>query len=115
MSTPLKTTGTNGDIEQFTVAEQNYLAYQAGLHLSVGGIAEPAGLDFNAGGTTVGTYVNTLMDGAIGSQTLTTSSTTDVSLYQNTGTAAESFQIHDSPIITYLTKSFRSRKAFTIR
>ena len=90
MSTPLKTTGTDGDIEQFTVAEQNYLAYQAGIHLSKAGINDPAGLDFNAGGTTVGTYVNTLMDQEIGAHaSLTSSSTTNIVLYQNTGTAVE--------------------------
>ena len=90
MSTPLKTTGTDGDIEQFTVAEQNYLAYQAGIHLSKAGINDPAGLDFNIGGTAVGTYVNTLMDQEIGEHaSLTSSETTNIVLYQNTGTAVE--------------------------
>ena len=33
-TTTLKLEGTNGDLKEITTTEENYLAYQAGLHLA---------------------------------------------------------------------------------
>ena len=69
-TTTLKLEGTNGDLKrEITTTEENYLAYQAGLHLSA--------LDSSAVGTLtasstnnalIGTYTDTTFDDAVGTR-----------------------------------------------
>ena len=86
-TTTLKLEGTNGDLKEITTTEENYLAYQAGLHLSA--------LDSSAVGTLtasstnntlIGTYTDTTFDDAVGTHGFASGNVpviqTTTSLYQ---------------------------------
>ncbi len=59
MATPLKIKDANGNIQQLTTTDENYVAYQVGLHLSTADSAEVGSLNRSTGGDTVGTFSNT--------------------------------------------------------
>ena len=88
-STTLKLQGTNGDLQEITTTEENYLAYQAGLKLA----AKTTGvfsLNTTGSGATVGTYTDTIYDQNVGDHgTTLTQSTTTTTLSQTEGTASE--------------------------
>ena len=66
-TTPLKLEGTNGDLKEMTTTEENYLAYQAGLHLSVLDSSDVATITTTSSGNTlIGTYTDTTFGGAAG-------------------------------------------------
>jgi len=83
----LKIEDANGNLKKITIAEENYLAYQAGIQLGQAGLSKVASLN-TGGGTTVGTYDDTSFDGAVGSTTITTT-TVSTTLYQINGIAPE--------------------------
>ena len=83
----LKIEDANGNLKKITIAEEDYLAWQAGYQLSQAGLSKVASLN-TSGGTTVGTYNDTSFDGAVGSTTITTT-TVSTTLYQINGTAPE--------------------------
>lgn len=91
----------NGNLTKITHAEENYIAYQIGLRLSLDtpGTSN-AGLKASGSGTTVGTFTDTSFDDAVGSHdgSLTTTTTT-VTLKQTTGTASESGGNFHKPVI----------------
>ena len=91
-TTTLKLEGTNGDLKEITTVEENYLAYQAGLHLSA--------LDSSAVGTLtasstnntlIGTYTDTTFNDAVGTHGFSGGNVpvvqTTTSLYQREGAA----------------------------
>lgn len=76
--------------QELTTTEENYLAYQAGLRLSLD--SDVAGLTLSSSGNaSVGSHSNTSFDDAVGThgQTLTTTTVT-TPIYQKEGTASES-------------------------
>ena len=91
MATPLKLKDANGNIQQLTTTEENYIAYQVGLHLSTADSAEVGSLNRATTGDTVGTYSNTFFNQAVGTHPSTsiTTGTTNTVIYQTNGTAAE--------------------------
>ena len=91
MATPLKLKDANGNIQELTTTEENYIAYQVGLHLSTADSAEVGSLNRATTGATVGTYSNTFFNQAVGTHPSTSISTgtTNTVIYQTTGTAAE--------------------------
>jgi len=99
MGTPLKLNGSDGDVKYLSTTEENYLAYQIGLALRDGNRNSESSLDNLSGDTTVGTYSDTVYDQAVGTHgTTLTTTTTNKSLYQNTGTASESGTDFKRPI-----------------
>lgn len=91
-TTALKLEGTNGDLKEITTTEENYLAYQAGLHLSaldssdVGTITQ-----VSTGNTLIGTHTDTTFDNAPGTHGFSGGNvpviSTTTSLYQREGVA----------------------------
>lgn len=103
MGTPIKLDGSDGDIKEFTTSEENYLAYQIGLRLAAAAKNTAASLtdiDPRPGGTTVGTYTNTKFDQAVGThpESGITTTTTNTTLYQKTGTGTETGDGFKRPI-----------------
>ena len=99
MGTPLKLNGTDGDVKFFSTSEENYISYQIGLALKDGNRTTESSLDNLPGGTTVGTYTDTVYDQPVGTHgTTLTTTTTNTSLFQNTGTADESGSDFKRPI-----------------
>ena len=93
MATPLKLQGTNGDLQEMSTTEENYLAYRAGLHLKNASTSSVWTLnDGTLTGThqTVGQYSDTVYDDAVGTHgTTLTETTTNTTLKQRGGTASE--------------------------
>jgi len=102
MGTPIKLDGSDGDIKEFTTSEENYLAYQIGLRLADAAKNTAGSLDdiSRGGEVTVGTYTNTEFDQAVGThpESGITITTTNKSLYQNTGTGTETGDNFKRPI-----------------
>jgi hypothetical protein len=86
----LKIDDANGNLKKITATEENYLAYQAGIQLAQAGISKVASLSTGSGAT-VGTYTDTKFDQAVGTHpgSSLTTTTTNTTIYQNTGTAPE--------------------------
>ena len=90
MGTPLKLEGTNGDLKEMTIAEENYLAYQAGEQLKASAKTEVGAItDASSGNETVGAFTDTRFDQVPGSHGSITTTSTVTTLYQTEGTAAE--------------------------
>ena len=89
--TPIKRKDSDGTLRQLTNAEENYLAYQAGLRLSVAPESDVGSLTTSSSSaSTVGTYTDTKFNQAVGTHgTTLTTQTTNTVLYQKEGTAAE--------------------------
>jgi hypothetical protein len=92
MSTPLKVRDGDGNIQEFTTADENYLAYQIGLHLlddSANGFGSLTKND--SADTLVGNFSNTFFNEPVGTHPSTsiTSGSTSTFLSQSLGTAAE--------------------------
>ena len=99
MDALLKTDG-DGNLTKITHAEEDYIAYQIGLRLSLDTAGSTvAGLNTSSG-TTVGTFTDTSFDDAVGIHdgSLTTTTTT-VTLKQKNGTASESGGNFHKPVI----------------
>ena len=62
MATPLKIKDNDGNIQELTSADENYVAYQIGLHLSVGDSAEVGSLNRITQGTNIGAFSNTFFN-----------------------------------------------------
>lgn len=90
MATPLKIRDGSGNIQELTTAEENYVAYQIGLHLAADSANGIGGLTTNASHTSTGTYTNTFFNEPVGTHPSTsiTSGSTVTTLYQNQGTGA---------------------------
>jgi len=89
-TTPLKLEGTNGDLKEMTTTEENYLAYHAGLHLSVLDSNDVSTITTSSSGNTlIGTYTDTTFDDPIGTHGFAGGSVpvvqTTTSLYQREG------------------------------
>lgn len=91
MATPLKIRDGSGNIQQLTTAEENYIAYQIGLHLASDSANGVGGITTNSSHTSIGTYTNTFFNEPVGTHpgTSITSGSSVTTLYQNQGTAAE--------------------------
>jgi hypothetical protein len=100
MATPLKLRDVNGNIQELTTSEENYIAYQIGLHLGAGDSAEVGSLNKLTGGTTAGTFSNTFFNEPVGTHPSTsiTTGTTNTTIYQTNGTAVET----DSDVLSPL-------------
>jgi len=91
----------DGNLTKITHAEENYIAYQIGLRLSLDTTGTSnGGLKASGTGTTVGTFSDTSFDDAVGSHdgSLTTTTTTST-LKQTTGSASESGANFHKPVI----------------
>ena len=90
MGTPLKLKDASGNFQEVTTAEENYIAYQIGMHLSLSDSAQEGSLS-RLGDTTIGTFSNTFFNEPVGTHpgTSITTGTTNYPVYQRTGTAAE--------------------------
>lgn len=101
MATPLKIKDNDGNIQELTSADENYVAYQIGLHLSVGDSAEVGSLNRITQGTNIGAFSNTFFNEAVGTHpsTAISTGTTTTTLYQTTGTAAETDSDTFSPLM----------------
>ena len=85
-SRPLKSIGA-GKLQEFTLSEENYLAYQSGLHLAGMDSSDCSALTrVDLGGNTVGTFTNTFFDDSSTTSPLTLSSTLSVSMVSTSGT-----------------------------
>jgi len=100
MATPLKIKDVSGNIQELTTAEENYVAFQVGVHLGQGDSAEVGSLNRTTLGDTVGSFDNTFFNQPVGTHPSTsiTTGTTTTTIYQTTGTAAET----DSDILSPL-------------
>ena len=89
--TPIKRKDSDGTLRQLTNAEENYLAYQAGLRLSVAPESDVGSLTTSSSSaSTVGTYTDTKFNQAVGTHgTTLTTQTTNTVLYQKEGDAPE--------------------------
>src|SRR6056300_304634 len=91
-TTTLKLEGTNGDLKEITTTEENYLAYQAGLHLSALDSSDVSTLtQVSTNNTLIGTYTDTTYDDAPGTHGFAAGNvpvvSTTTSLYQKEGVA----------------------------
>jgi hypothetical protein len=89
-TTPLKLEGTNGDLKEMTTTEENYLAYQAGLHLSALDSSDIVTITASStNNTLIGTYTDTTFDDGIGTHGFAGGNVpvvqTTTSLYQREG------------------------------
>lgn len=101
MATPLKLRDGDGNIQELTSAEENYLTYLMGLHLAADSANGIGGITINSGDTSIGTYTDTFFNEPVGTHPSTsiTSGSTATTIYQNQGiNAAET----DSDIKTPL-------------
>jgi hypothetical protein len=96
----LKIDDTDGNLKKITATEENYLAYRAGLQLAAAGTSEVASLN-SSSGTTVGTYTDTQFDQAVGTHpgSSLTTTTTNTTIYQTTGTAPENIANFVKPVL----------------
>ena len=90
--TPLRLDSANdGNLKQMTTAEENYLAYHAGLHLSVLDSSDvwPAITTTSSGNSLVGTFTDTTFDDGVGTHGFSGGNVpvvqTTTSLYQREG------------------------------
>ena len=91
-TTALKLEGTNGDLKEITTTEENYLAYQAGLHLAELDSADVSAITASSSGSTsIGTYTDTNYGNAPGSHGFSSGNVpitqTTTTLYQKEGVA----------------------------
>ena len=101
MATPLKINNVGGtEIKQLTTAEENYVAYQIGLHLAASSAGDVGSISTNAAHTSIGSYTNNFYNEPVGTHPSTsiTSGSTTTTLYQNQGTGAET----DSDVLSPL-------------
>ena len=79
-SRPLKSIGA-GKLQEFTLSEEDYLAYQSGLHLAAMDEDDCSALTTqDQGGELVGTFTNTFFDETSNSDPLTLSTTATVTI-----------------------------------
>lgn len=91
-NTPLRLEGSDGTMKEMTTAEENYLAYQAGLYLAdltTGAVATLT--TTSTGATSIGTYTDTFFNEAVGTTAAQgiTSGSTATTLYQKSGSVSE--------------------------
>lgn len=91
MATPLKIKDISGNVQELTTSEENYIAYQIGLHLSADSADGVGAITTNSSHTSIGTYTDTFFNEPVGTHPSTSisSGSTVTTLYQNQGTAAE--------------------------
>ena len=90
MATPLKLRDGNGNIQELTTAEENYLTYLIGLHLAADSANGIGGITTNSGDTSIGTFTDTFFNEPVGTHPSTsiTSGSTATTIYQNQGVNA---------------------------
>ena len=100
MATPLKIKDASGNIQQLTTAEENYIAYQVGVHLAAAGTGEVGSIN-KTSGTAIGSYSNTFFNEPVGTHPSTsiTSGTTTTNLYHTSGVASETDSDFHTPIM----------------
>ena len=91
-NTPLRLEGSDGTMKEMTTAEENYLAYQAGLYLAdltTGAVATLT--TTSTGATSIGTYTDTFFNEAVGTTAAQgiTSGSTATTIYQKSGSVSE--------------------------
>ena len=101
MATPLKLRDVSGNIQELTTSEENYIAYQIGLHLGSADSAEVGSLNKSASGTNIGLFTNTFFNEPVGTHPSTSisSGSTTTNIYQTAGTALESDPSVFSPLM----------------
>lgn len=102
MAIPLKINNAGGtEIKQFTTAEENYIAYQIGLHLASDSANGDGTITSNSSHTSIGSYTNTFFNEAVGTHPSTsiTSGSTTTTVYQNQTSAIETDSDIETPIM----------------
>lgn len=102
MATPLKINNVGGtEIKEFTTAEENYIAYQIGLHLATSSSIGAYNITTNASHDSVGDFTNTFFNEPVGTHPSTsiTSGSTTTTIYQNLNVAIETDSDVLSPIM----------------
>jgi hypothetical protein len=105
MTVPLKLKDSaSADFVQFSSTEENYLAYQAGLHLASGDSSDVGSLALNSHGTstTIGSFTDTSYDqpvGTGGDNVSLTFSTTTTPVLQTKGTLTPSGSNNRLPVM----------------
>lgn len=102
MATPLKINNVGGtEIKQFTTAEENYIAYQIGLHLAADSANGDGTITSNSSHTTIGSYTNTFFNEPVGTHPSTsiTSGSTSTTVYQNQTSAIETDSDIEIPLM----------------
>ena len=66
MATPLKLRDGDGNIQELTIAEENYLTYLIGLHLAADSANGIGGITTNSGDTSIGIYTDTFFNEPVG-------------------------------------------------
>lgn len=101
LSIPVKLKNTDGDLQQLTTAEENYLAYQASLELAATS-GDSAG-DLTTSSTSsfsVGSFTDTFFNEPVGTHPASALSTgtTTTTLYQKTGTPTADAALERKPL-----------------
>lgn len=102
MAIPLKINNAGGtEIKQFTTAEENYIAYQIGLHLAADSANGDGTITSNTSHTSIGSYTNTFFNEAVGTHPSTsiTSGSTTTTVYQNQTSAIETDSDIETPLM----------------
>ena len=102
MAIPLKINNAGGtEIKQFTTAEENYIAYQIGLHLAADSANGDGTITSNSAHTSIGSYTNTFFNEAVGTHPSTsiTSGSTTTTVYQNQTSAIETDSDIEIPLM----------------
>jgi len=102
MATPLKINNVGGtEIKEFTTAEENYIAYQIGLHLATSSSIGAYNITTNASHDSVGDFTNTFFNEPVGTHPSTSisSGSTTTTIYQNLNVAIETDSDVLSPIM----------------
>ena len=96
---PLKLEGTNGDLKEMTPTEENYIAYQAGIHLKNTGGSSVGDIHLTSG-TDIGSFVDTFYNEADNTHPASaiTSGTTTTTLKQVNGPASYNHSNYSRPI-----------------
>lgn len=84
----LKIINADGDLKRLTTADEDYIAYQAGLHLGEADSGEQASLTMSAtNATSIGSFTDTFFNEPVGTHpgTSITSGSTATTVYQKTG------------------------------
>jgi hypothetical protein len=77
---PLKSISA-GEVQEILLSEEDYLAYQAGVHLSLADSSDAASLSrIDAGGNLVGTFSNTIFDEGAVAEPITASTTANITI-----------------------------------
>lgn len=102
MATPLKINNVGGtEIKEFTTAEENYIAYQIGLHFAASSLNSAGNITNITSHDSIGDFTNTFFNEPVGTHPSTSisSGSTTTTVYQRQNAAAETDSDIQTPIM----------------